>query len=286
MANFGELVLVLGDLHIPERANAIPENFKKMLVPNKMQHVIGTGNIGPEQWNELRALAPNAVTVKGDTDANADANQFHPNPNPNHHQQQQQQQQQQPPPLEEVRVVTVGQFRIGVIHGHQLHTDANADANQFHPNHQQQQQQQQPPPLEEVRVVTVGQFRIGVIHGHQLLPSAVSRDAKARLRRKLGVDILVTGHTHQNDVVVEDGCYYINPGSITGAYSAMTPDATPSFILLAVQGAKLVCYVYEMSKDGEVEVSKSEFTKPVPAPQTAVPAAGGNNPALLQSLLA
>mmetsp|Transcript_8423 Transcript_8423/g.24923 ORF Transcript_8423/g.24923 Transcript_8423/m.24923 type:complete len:232 (+) Transcript_8423:217-912(+) len=231
MANFGELVLVLGDLHIPERANAIPENFKKMLVPNKMQHVIGTGNIGPEQWNELRALAPNAVTVKGDT-------------------------------------------------------DANVDANQFHANHQQQQQQQQPPPLEEVRVVTVGQFRIGVIHGHQLLPSAVSRDAKARLRRKLGVDILVTGHTHQNDVVVEDGYYYINPGSITGAYSAMTPDATPSFILLAVQGAKLVCYVYELSKDGEVEVSKSEFTKPVPAAQTAVQAAGGNNPALLQSLLA
>jgi hypothetical protein len=29
MANFGELVLVLGDLHIPERSNAIPEKFKR-----------------------------------------------------------------------------------------------------------------------------------------------------------------------------------------------------------------------------------------------------------------
>jgi hypothetical protein len=29
MASFGELVLVLGDLHIPQRANAIPEKFKR-----------------------------------------------------------------------------------------------------------------------------------------------------------------------------------------------------------------------------------------------------------------
>ena len=29
MANFGELVLIIGDLHIPERASAIPEKFKR-----------------------------------------------------------------------------------------------------------------------------------------------------------------------------------------------------------------------------------------------------------------
>ena len=49
-------------------------------------------------------------------------------------------------------------------------------------------------------------------------------------------------------------------GSITGAYSARTPNVNPSFILLAVQGSKVVCYVYEL-KDGEVDVSKTEFSK-------------------------
>ena len=29
MASFGELVLVLGDLHIPHRASSIPEQFKR-----------------------------------------------------------------------------------------------------------------------------------------------------------------------------------------------------------------------------------------------------------------
>ena len=37
-------------------------------------------------------------------------------------------------------------------------------------------------------------------------------------------------------------------------------DVVPSFILLAVQGNKVVTYVYEL-KDGEVAVSKSEYTK-------------------------
>jgi hypothetical protein len=36
MGDFGELVLVVGDCHIPHRAAGIPEQFKRMLVPNKM----------------------------------------------------------------------------------------------------------------------------------------------------------------------------------------------------------------------------------------------------------
>mmetsp|Transcript_40450 Transcript_40450/g.41020 ORF Transcript_40450/g.41020 Transcript_40450/m.41020 type:complete len:212 (+) Transcript_40450:80-715(+) len=211
MASFGELVLVLGDLHIPERANAIPENFKRMLVPNKMQHVICTGNIAREQFNELCTLAPNIHVVRGDFDADETL------------------------------------------------------------------------PLPEVQVVQVGQFRIGVIHGHQLLPAPSSQDAKARMRRKLNVDIFISGHTHQNEVVLEDGYYHINPGSITGAYSAVTPNVTPSFILLSIQDTKLVCYVYELNKEGEVEVSKTEFSKPVRPDGSTT---GNNNPALLQSLLA
>lgn len=214
MANFGELVLVLGDLHIPERANAIPENFKRMLVPNKMQHVICTGNIGREQFNELCALAPNVHVCRGDFDNDETL------------------------------------------------------------------------PFPEVQVVQVGEFRIGLIHGHQLQPSASSQDAKSRMRRKLDVDVLVSGHTHKNEAVLEDGYYHINPGSITGAYSAISPGATPSFVLLAVQGTKLVCYVYEMTDKGDVEVSKTEFTKPVQAPAGSTSAVGGNNPELLQSLLA
>mmetsp|Transcript_10119 Transcript_10119/g.12152 ORF Transcript_10119/g.12152 Transcript_10119/m.12152 type:complete len:202 (-) Transcript_10119:117-722(-) len=191
MANFGELVLVLGDVHIPHRANTIPEKFKRMLVPNKMQHVICTGNVGnDEQYEELRELAPNVHIVAGDFDV------------------------------------------------------SGANVTQTFP---------------ETKVVQVGSFRIGVIHGHQIIPWN-DETALARMRRKLNVDILISGHTHQNSVLEHEGYFHINPGSITGAYSSLVHKVTPSFVLLAVQGPKVVCYVYELI-DEEVEVSKTEFTK-------------------------
>jgi len=113
-----------------------------------MQHVICTGNVAREQFNELAALAPNVHVVRGDFDN---------------------------------------------------------DETLLFP---------------EVQVVQVGEFRIGLIHGHQLLPSASSQDAKSRMRRKLNVDIVITGHTHQNEVTqLEDGYYHINPVSQLGATS-------------------------------------------------------------------
>ncbi|CAJ1948647.1 unnamed protein product [Cylindrotheca closterium] len=201
MGNFGELVLILGDLHMPDRATSIHESFKRMLVPNKMQHVICTGNISLEHYNEFRALAPNFVCCRGDFD----------------------------------------------------------DEDMGFPEHS---------------LCTVGNFRIGVIHGHQIVPHG-SHDAKARMRRKLKVDILVTGYSHENEVVLRDGFYHINPGSISGAPSVHSREVTPSFILLAIQENKLVCYVYELL-NGEVEVSKTEFVKSV---------SSESSPVLLQSLL-
>jgi len=70
MSNFGELVLVVGDYHDGE----IPEKFKRMLVPNKMQHIFCTGNLGSkENYDELRQLAPNVHVVAGDNHLTEDS---------------------------------------------------------------------------------------------------------------------------------------------------------------------------------------------------------------------
>ena len=47
------------------------------------------------------------------------------------------------------------------------------------------------------------------------------------------------------------------PPSMCEAYS--TDEVVPSFVLLAVQGPKVVVYLYELHGDS-VDVSKSEFT--------------------------
>mmetsp|Transcript_10796 Transcript_10796/g.23141 ORF Transcript_10796/g.23141 Transcript_10796/m.23141 type:complete len:211 (+) Transcript_10796:194-826(+) len=207
-ANFGELVLLLGDHHIPSRAVSIPEPFQRMLVPNKMQHVICTGNIGNvEEYERLKNL------VGGTSGVHCVAGEY-----------------------DFVAPTTAGA------------EGSNSSSSAA-------------PPLSfpETKVIQLGQFRVGIIGGHQVVPWG-DLSALAMVRRRLNADVLVCGSKRKEGVVEYEGGHYIFPGSITGAYSASTPNVNPSFILLAIQGTKVVCYVYEL-KNGEVDVSKTEFSK-------------------------
>ena len=89
------LVLVLGDLHIPHRASALPAKFKKLLVPGRIQHILCTGNLcTKESLDYLKSLASDVHVVRGEFDEHLN--------------------------YPDQKVVTVGQFRIGVCHGHQV----------------------------------------------------------------------------------------------------------------------------------------------------------------------
>lgn len=113
--------------------------------------------------------------------------------------------------------------------------------------------------LPETKVVKIGEFRIGICHGHQVVPWG-DPESLANLQRQLDVDILVTGHTHKNEVLEYEGKFIINPGSVTGAYSAQSSSNVPSFILMAIKGDSVITYVYEL-RNGQVHVSKSDFVK-------------------------
>lgn len=91
---FGELALVIGDFHIPYRAISIPESFKDLLVPNKVQNVICTGNIGSrETLDWLKSLSSSNYIVRGDYD--------------------------DLPNVPDFRTFNIGTFKVGLTHGHQ-----------------------------------------------------------------------------------------------------------------------------------------------------------------------
>ena len=182
-----ELVLVVGDMFVPQRSPDINEQFKSILIPNKIQHVLSLGNIGSrESYDWLKSLSNDFHTVKGDFDEGD---------------------------------------------------------------------------IPEKKVVQIGEFKIGMIHGHQVLPWG-DLDALTNIQRELGCDILLSGHTHQIDIKVKDKKFYINPGSISGAFSHLIADPNPSFVLMVLQGEEAIVYLYILNdKSQKFELSKIEFRK-------------------------
>ena len=182
-----ELVLVVGDMFVPQRAPDISEQFKSILIPNKLQHVLSLGNIGSRESNDwLKSLSNDFHQVKGDFDEGD---------------------------------------------------------------------------IPEKNVVQIGEFKIGMVHGHQVLPWG-DPEALSNVQRELGCDILLSAHTHQIDVRAKEGKFFINPGSISGAFSHLMPDPTPSFVLMVLQGEDAIVYLYVLNdKKQKFEVSKLEFSK-------------------------
>lgn len=66
------LILVIGDLHIPDRALDIPPKFKKLLSPGKIGQTLCLGNLTDRHTYEyLRSIAPDLKIVKGRFDVEA-----------------------------------------------------------------------------------------------------------------------------------------------------------------------------------------------------------------------
>ncbi|KAL7069301.1 putative vacuolar protein sorting 29 [Cryptosporidium serpentis] len=194
-ADFGDLVLLIGDLNIPYGAKELPTSFRELLATDKINYVLCTGNIGSQEYVDvLQNITSNIYIVKGDLDSKI----INPDPQSN------------------------GEFP-------------------------------------EYIVVQIGEFKIGLMHGNQVIPWD-DMDALVQWQRRLDCDILVTGHTHKLKATEVNGKLLINPGSATGAFSAYNPDAVPSFMLMALQGKKVVLYVYDL-KDGKTNVAMSEFSK-------------------------
>ena len=181
-----EIVLLVGDMFIPQRISDLSEHFKSLLSPNKINHVLCLGNMGSkESYDWLKSLSNDFHCVKGDYDLD----------------------------------------------------DALLDQ----------------------KVIQIGEFKIGIIHGHQVLPAG-DIDSLSNIQRQLGCNILLSGYTHELSIKVKDNVLFINPGSISGAFSPSIKDNSPSFILLALQGDIAIIYSYIFNNENKKsDVKKYEY---------------------------
>ena len=62
----------------------------------------------------------------------------------------------------------------------------------------------------------------------------------------MGVTLLLTGNSHELKTSTNNGHYFLNPGSMTGAYSALKINAIPSFMILEFKSTEIVIYEYSL----------------------------------------
>lgn len=113
----------------------------------------------------------------------------------------------------------------------------------------------------EIETIKIGDFIISIINGYQIVPWG-DIDSLSSIQKQTGCDILVSGYTHKPSIFNYEGKYFINPGSMTGAYSPLCNDPNPSFIVFIVNGDCGVVYLYELNTSTKnFEVSKYEVNK-------------------------
>ncbi|OHT07647.1 phosphodiesterase, MJ0936 family protein [Tritrichomonas foetus] len=180
------IILVIGDLNIPQRALKLPEPFAKLLVPGKIHRILCTGNVTSKPELEfLKKICKDVVVVSGDCDDNL-------------------------------------------------------------------------PDAKETATVKVGQMNFGIIHGHQILPWG-DPERLASYAREMGVDVLISGHTHIPTVNVYEGRLYLNPGSATGCYSSFEPETKPSFMILDTKNDGMTIYHYTLNEGSTVEITQTTY---------------------------
>ncbi len=86
-------------------------------------------------------------------------------------------------------------------------------------------------------------IKFGVFHGQGVYPRG-NRKQLTEIALDMGVDVLITGHTHRSDVYKGD-VLILNPGSATGAWGGSSEGGNPSFIVLEVKG-EITVDLYEI----------------------------------------
>ncbi|WP_188596613.1 YfcE family phosphodiesterase [Thermocladium modestius] len=108
--------------------------------------------------------------------------------------------------------------------------------------------------LPDKEVIKIEGMKVGLMHGHQIRRRG-DVDELTKAAVKLGVDVLVSGHTHE-PAIMRGAVNLLNPGSLTGAWSGGGARSPPSFLVLEAGGASIEVSLFQLI--GEVKLTRRE----------------------------
>ncbi|MFQ3275384.1 MAG: putative phosphoesterase [Candidatus Nanohaloarchaea archaeon] len=98
--------------------------------------------------------------------------------------------------------------------------------------------------------------RFGVYHGTGITPRGDRETLLDIAENKLEVDVLLHGHTHQEEIHAEGGTLLLNPGSCTGVGGGSARQSNPTMMILEFDEG-LEVKLLELA-DGKIEVERNE----------------------------
>jgi len=97
----------------------------------------------------------------------------------------------------------------------------------------------------------------GVYHGTGISPRGHTPTLEKIALDDLEVDILITGHTHNEKIMETSKALLLNPGSCTGAGGGSSRPSNPTMMVINFTDAEMSVKILEL-EDEEVSVSESK----------------------------
>lgn len=80
----------------------------------------------------------------------------------------------------------------------------------------------------------------GVYHGTGINPRGDHDTLQKIAKEDLEVEVLITGHTHHEEITELEGCLILNPGSCTGVGGGSSRDSNPTMIEIDQRKARIL----------------------------------------------
>jgi putative phosphoesterase len=94
--------------------------------------------------------------------------------------------------------------------------------------------------------VTVEGVPLGAVHGDGIYPRG-NIAVLTRIATKMGVKLLVSGHTHTPFIVYDKaGVLHVNPGSVTGVVGGGGGNGVPSLVVLQIESKNVAVELHEL----------------------------------------
>ncbi len=103
----------------------------------------------------------------------------------------------------------------------------------------------------------IDDFSFGAYHGTGINPRG-HHPTLLRIADDLEVDVLIHGHTHQQEAVKKQGTLLLNPGSCTGVGGGSSNDGNPEMLTFEVKASTIKVEKMELD-EGEVKKIAESF---------------------------